>query len=236
MTKHGAVQWYDSEGASSGYGPVTFDPALEYYAKNYLGISVLQIIVVMFVLVGFGLFVFGCIFGYLVGKCLNGPKRESQEIPEPGPEPEFEPRPSAAEPARSVDPPRAESPEPSAPPPPPPPEPDERHERHQPRAPPPPPPTSVPEPERTWRGTFGGIYCSVPGKLYKTEKGDHFHLSEACGSGYRKACTPVKGYDVCLHCMRAHGFSLFQPPTGESAVPGYGRSQGSGSRSTRRSQ
>ena len=93
MTKHGAVQWYDSEGASGGYGPVTFDPALEYYAKTYLGFSVLRLIVIMLVLVGVGLVLFGFILGYLVGKYSNKSKRESQDMPEP----EFEPTARATE-------------------------------------------------------------------------------------------------------------------------------------------
>ena len=87
MTKHGAVRWYDSEGVSGGYVPVTFDPALEYYAKTYLGFSVLQLIFIMLAFIGVGLFLFGFILGYFVGKYSNRPKYESQDMPEP----EFEP-------------------------------------------------------------------------------------------------------------------------------------------------
>ena len=217
MTKHGAVQWYDSESVSDVYGPVTFDPALEYYAKNYLGTSVLQLIVITLVLLGVGLFLFGCIFGYFVGKCSSGPKREGQDMPEP----EFEPTSRPTENVPPVGPQQAGHPEPSAPPPPPP----EPAERPQPRVPPPPPP----EPEATegsWRGIFRDVYCSVPGKMYKSELGDHFHLSPMCQSGFRSAYTPVKGYKVCLHCMRTHSFTLYNVPTADEGA-GHGSSSGS---------
>ena len=216
MTKHGAVQWYDSEGASGGYGPVTFDPALEYYAKTYLGFSVLRLIVIMLVLVGVGLVLFGFILGYLVGKYSNKSKRESQDMPEP----EFEPTARATESSPPVDPQPTERGEPSAPPPPPP----ESAERARSRVPPPPPP------EVEHRGIFRGVYCSMPNKLYKTEQGEHFHISRDCQSGLRHAYYEVKGFTVCAHCMRKHGFTIYRQPADD------GQSRSNSNQSSRRPQ
>ena len=198
MTKHGAVRWYDSEGVSGGYVPVTFDPALEYYAKTYLGFSVLQLIFIMLAFIGVGLVLFGFILGYLVGKYSSKPKCESQDMPEP----ELEPTAKATESSPPVDPQPTERGEPSAPPPPPP----EPAERARSRVPPPPPP------EVEHRGIFRGVYCSMPNKLYKTEQGEHFHISRDCQSGLRHAYYEVEGFTVCAHCMRKHGFTIYRQP------------------------
>ena len=198
MPKHGAVQWYDSGSIDDVHGPVTFDPALEYYAKNYLGTSVLQLIVITLVLLGVSLFLFGFILGYFVGKHSNKPKHESQDMPEP----ELEPTAKATESSPPVDPQPTERGEPSAPPPPPP----EPAERARSRVPPPPPP------EVEHRGIFRGVYCSMPNKLYKTEQGEHFHISRDCQSGLRHAYYEVKGFTVCAHCMRKHGFTIYRQP------------------------